>query len=106
MSLGINTLLITSGSTLPGIALSMASSCKIIALRSFKSDSTMPLRRCVLGSLKPAIFISPGPALSSLSSLVLNLKLGARTCSINREQVIALSMLLTAIFTKSSLASG
>ena len=60
----------------------------------------------LLGSRKPAILISPGPALSSSSSFVRNLKFGARTCSIRSEQVIAFNMLLTATFTRSSLASG
>jgi len=50
--------------------------------------------------------MKPGSGLSSSESLVLNLKLGANTCSINNDAVIAFSILFTDNLTKSSAASG
>src|SRR5665648_1235741 len=66
----------------------------------------MSFTRFEEGVFKPMTLISPVPALSSADSLVLKLKLGASTCSINNEAVMAFSILLTDSFTRSSAASG
>jgi len=106
MIFGIKTLLITSASIVPDIVFNMLSSCSIVAFKSFKSASIISLTLFELGSLKPLTLIVPGSASSSLSSFVLNLKLGANTCSINKDAVIAFSISLVAFLTSSCIASG
>jgi hypothetical protein len=56
--------------------------------------------------LKPLICISQGSGFSQSGTFVLNLKFGANTCSINKEQVIAFNILFTDKVTNSSSASG
>src|SRR3989338_4344368 len=72
MIFGIITLLMTSGSTLPGKALIIASSCNIEAFRSLRSDSIISLTLFELGCLNPLIRISPGTAGSSFKTKVPN----------------------------------
>ena len=103
MIFGIKTLFITSASRFPGIAFIICSSCKIVAFKSFKSDSIISSTLLLEAGLNPLIFSSPFcGGVSSPSNRGLNLKFGAKTCSINSDAVIAFSILFTDSFTSTS----
>lgn len=60
MILGIRTLFVVSGSTLPAAALANVSSWRMLALRSLRSVSMICLTRALDGSLNPVILMVPG----------------------------------------------
>jgi len=89
------------------MAFTIISFCKIVALRSSKSFSTICFVFSVDRGFNPSITsvrLSPSPP--SASSLLLNFHTGAITCSISSEAVIAFSISFTATSTLSCTASG
>ena len=110
ITLGIRTFVIVSAVVLPLIALTTISSCNTLAFRSSSCSSTMSCAFALDSGFSPSITnarASNGLASSSSTSFtVLKCQLGAITCSISSEAVMAFRKSFTATFTSACSASG
>ena len=110
ITFGMSVLVMVSAVVLPLMAFTTSSSCKIEAFKSSNCSSTIIFVFSLDKGFKPSITrvrASSGlPSSLSTSFTVLKCQLGAITCSIRSDAVMAFRKSFTATFTSGWLASG